>query len=90
MTANGTHDELAPLLRGYRCTVWSTAPQSGTGRTVKVLIPLIRGLALIGGFTAWALTRTTGALVNVRLFRHRAVASSSTLLFLVASPCSGR
>ncbi|WP_229844607.1 MFS transporter [Streptomyces cinnamoneus] len=48
----------------------------------KVLIPLISGLTLVGGFIAWALTRTTGALVNVRLFRHRAVASSSTLLFL--------
>ncbi|WUM96044.1 multidrug efflux MFS transporter [Streptomyces sp. NBC_00322] len=48
----------------------------------KVLIPLIGGLALVGGFTARALTRTTGALVNLRLFRHRAVASSSALLFL--------
>ncbi|MFI0220756.1 DHA2 family efflux MFS transporter permease subunit [Streptomyces lydicus] len=48
----------------------------------EVLIPLISGLALVGGFTVRALTRTTGALVNVRLFRHRAVASSSTLLFL--------
>ncbi|MER5466069.1 MDR family MFS transporter [Streptomyces sp. NPDC002668] len=48
----------------------------------KVLFPLIGGLALVGGFTARALTRTTGALVNLRLFRHRAVASSSALLFL--------
>ncbi|MEV0639995.1 MDR family MFS transporter [Streptomyces sp. NPDC050619] len=47
----------------------------------EVLIPLIGGLALVGGFVAWALPRA-GALVNLRLFRHRAVASSAALLFL--------
>ncbi|MEW2084830.1 MDR family MFS transporter [Streptomyces sp. NPDC005283] len=50
--------------------------------SAEVLIPLVGGLALVGGFTARALTRTTGALVNLRLFRHRALASSSALLFL--------
>ncbi|WP_235990613.1 MFS transporter [Streptomyces ureilyticus] len=50
----------------------------------KVLLPLIGGLVLIGGFTAWALTRTTTAavLIDLRLFRYRAVSSSTTLLFL--------
>lgn len=48
----------------------------------KVLLPLIGGLFLVGGFTVRALTRTTGALIDLRLFRHRAVSSSSTLLFL--------
>ncbi|MFJ8112051.1 MDR family MFS transporter [Streptomyces sp. NPDC096132] len=48
----------------------------------EVLVPLIGGLALVGGFTARTLPRTTGALVNLRLFRHRALASASTLLFL--------
>ncbi|MFJ4095612.1 MDR family MFS transporter [Kitasatospora sp. NPDC089913] len=48
-----------------------------------VLAPLAVGLALVGGFVARALTRTGGgAVVDVRLFRHRAVASSATLLFL--------
>ncbi|MFB8241122.1 DHA2 family efflux MFS transporter permease subunit [Kitasatospora purpeofusca] len=49
-----------------------------------VLVPLACGLALVGGFVARALTRTGGggAVVDVRLFRHRAVASSATLLFL--------
>ncbi|MFJ2766816.1 MDR family MFS transporter [Streptomyces sp. NPDC087300] len=55
----------------------------GTGFvSAAVLVPLLGGLALVGGFTAWALTRTTGALVDVRLFRHRAVGSSATLIFL--------
>lgn len=50
--------------------------------SAQVLIPLLAGLALVGGFTAWALTRVTVPLVDVRMFRHRSVASSSTLLFL--------
>jgi EmrB/QacA subfamily drug resistance transporter len=48
----------------------------------QVLIPLLAGLALIGSFIARALTRDTGSLVDVRMLRHRSVASSSTLLFL--------
>ncbi|MCF3133818.1 MDR family MFS transporter [Streptomyces olivochromogenes] len=60
----------------------SRVEESAGFASATVLVPLIGGLALVGGFTARALTRTTGALVNLRLFRHRAVASSSTLLFL--------
>lgn len=49
----------------------------------EVLVPLVGGLALVGGFTAWALTRTTtGALVDLRLFRHRALGSAAGLGFL--------
>ncbi|MFD5468068.1 MDR family MFS transporter [Kitasatospora sp. NPDC127059] len=47
-----------------------------------VLAPLLGGLALLAGFTVRALSRREGALIDVRLFRHRAVASSATLLFL--------
>ncbi|WP_062645724.1 MDR family MFS transporter [Streptomyces maremycinicus] len=54
----------------------------GTGFTgARVLVPVVGGLALIGVFVAWALPRD-GALVDLRLFRHRAVASSSALVFL--------
>ncbi|TDD87317.1 MDR family MFS transporter [Actinomadura rubrisoli] len=49
--------------------------------SAEVLVPLIGGLALVGGFTAWAVPRA-GALINLRLFRHRALASSSALGFL--------
>ncbi|GAA0628215.1 MDR family MFS transporter [Kutzneria viridogrisea] len=57
--------------------------EGSTGFTsAEVLVPLIGGLALVGGFTAWALPRANGALVNLRLFRHRALASSATLGFL--------
>ena len=50
--------------------------------SAQVLIPLIAGTALVGGFTVWALTRASAPLVDVRMFRHRSVASSATLLFL--------
>lgn len=75
---------LLMLCPGFAALVDGLSQVEGsTGFTdAKVLIPLIGGLALVGGFTVRALTRTTGTLVNVRLFRHRAVASSSTLLFL--------
>ncbi|MYR43407.1 DHA2 family efflux MFS transporter permease subunit, partial [Streptomyces sp. SID5910] len=50
--------------------------------SAQVLVPLLGGLALVGGFTASALTRASTPLVDVRMFRHRSVASSSALLFL--------
>ncbi|QKW40651.1 multidrug efflux MFS transporter [Actinomadura sp. NAK00032] len=55
----------------------------GTGfASAQVLTPLFAGLALVGGFTVWTLTRASAPLVDVRMLRHRSVASSSTLLFL--------
>ncbi|MFC8720551.1 DHA2 family efflux MFS transporter permease subunit [Kitasatospora sp. NPDC057198] len=54
-----------------------------TGFTsTRVLVPLLAGLAMAAGFTVRALTRAPAPLVDVRLFRHRPVASASTLLFL--------
>ncbi|WP_030275617.1 MDR family MFS transporter [Streptomyces sp. NRRL B-24484] len=46
-----------------------------------VLVPLAGGLVLVGVFTARALTRA-GALVDLRLLRHRALAGASVLGFL--------
>lgn len=57
--------------------------------SAEVLVPLVGGLALVGGFTVWALTRTAGALVNLRLFRHRALASASALGFLSGATLYG-
>ncbi|MEU3989674.1 MDR family MFS transporter [Streptomyces platensis] len=72
------------LCPGFAALLYGLSQVEGSaGRAdATVLIPLIGGLALVGGFTARSLTRTSGALVNLRLFRHRAVASSATLLFL--------
>ncbi|MFF1443610.1 hypothetical protein [Streptomyces sp. NPDC058295] len=43
----------------------ATAARSNSG-SADVLIPVIGGLALVGGFVAWALPRA-GALANLRL-----------------------
>jgi EmrB/QacA subfamily drug resistance transporter len=45
-----------------------------------VIIPLAIGVALVAAFTGYALRRS-GALVDVRLLRHRSVASASAVLF---------
>jgi EmrB/QacA subfamily drug resistance transporter len=49
--------------------------------TAGVLVPLAGGLALVGGFIGWSRTRAS-ALVNLRLFRYRALSSASILTFL--------
>ncbi|MFF3203818.1 MDR family MFS transporter [Streptomyces sp. NPDC002962] len=71
------------LSPGVAATLYGLSQVAGSaGFTgADALIPVIGGLALVGGFVAWALPRA-GALVDLRLFRHRAVASSSALLFL--------
>ncbi|MCS0602760.1 multidrug efflux MFS transporter [Streptomyces sp. LP11] len=50
--------------------------------TAGVLVPLTAGLALVGGFVGHALHRPAGALIDIRLLRHRAPAAASALLFL--------
>ncbi|ADP82445.1 MDR family MFS transporter [Pseudofrankia inefficax] len=51
--------------------------------SAEVLAPLFAGLGLVGAFVAWALPRAGDALVNLRLFRHRSLASSSVVGFLL-------
>ncbi|MWA03404.1 DHA2 family efflux MFS transporter permease subunit [Actinomadura sp. LD22] len=67
----------AALLYGLS-RVDGTADPTGA----RVLVPLLAGLVLVAGFAAWALTGAADPLVDVRMFRHRPVASSSALLFL--------
>ncbi|HKN51307.1 MAG TPA: DHA2 family efflux MFS transporter permease subunit [Amycolatopsis sp.] len=61
---------------------------SGFG-SAKVLIPALAGLALVAAFVVRALPRGAAALVNVRLFGHRSVASSSVLYFLSGATLYG-
>ncbi|MFE4173983.1 MDR family MFS transporter [Streptomyces sp. NPDC056909] len=51
--------------------------------------PLTAGLALLAGYVGWALRRGPDALIDVRLFRHRALASSSALVFLSGAALYG-
>ena len=48
----------------------------------RVMAPLIAGLALLAAFTGWALRRGDRALIDLQLFKHRALTISSALLFL--------
>ncbi|WP_306208358.1 MDR family MFS transporter [Actinoplanes sp. RD1] len=60
----------------------------GFGR-VDVLGPLTGGAALLVAFVAWAVRRGGSALVDVRLLRHRPLASASVLMFLSGAALYG-
>jgi EmrB/QacA subfamily drug resistance transporter len=57
------------------------ADAGGFGQA-QVLVPVIGGLVLVAAFAVWGLRRGDEALIDVRLFRHRALTMSSLLLFL--------
>ena len=48
----------------------------------SVLVPLLAGVGLVVAFVAWALRRGERALIDIKLFSHRPLAASSTLMFL--------
>lgn len=56
---------------------------------LKVALPLAAGLALLVGYVWWALRRGPDALLDIRLFRHRALASSTALVFLTGAALYG-
>ena len=55
----------------------------------QVLVPLLSGLALIAAFLGWALHRRAHALVEIRLLRHRPLASASVSLVLCGAALYG-
>ncbi|GIG22627.1 MFS transporter [Cellulomonas chitinilytica] len=55
----------------------------------RVVVPLVAGLALLAAFAAWALRRGDRALIDVRLLRHRALGTSTVLLFLTGTALYG-
>ena len=55
----------------------------------RVVLPLAAGPALLVGYAFWALRRGPDALLDVRLFRHRALATSSVLVFLTGAALYG-
>ncbi len=54
-----------------------------------VLLPLIGGVGLLAAFVGWAWRRGPRALIDLRLFRHRALRASGTLLFLTGTALYG-
>jgi EmrB/QacA subfamily drug resistance transporter len=67
----------------------SNAGKAGGFARADVLIPALAGALLTAGFVWWSLRSAGRALVDVRLFRHRSVASSSALLFLSGAALYG-
>jgi EmrB/QacA subfamily drug resistance transporter len=60
----------------------SKVGQNGGFGHAEVLIPMIAGLVLLTAFWRWSVRRGENALIDLQLFRHRALAVSSALLFL--------
>ena len=57
--------------------------------SAQVLAPLLIGVLLVSAFAAWALHRGSRALVDIRLLRHRPLASSSVVLLLAGAALYG-
>jgi hypothetical protein len=57
--------------------------------SAKVALPLCAGVALLIGYTAWALRPGAGALLDIRLLRHRSLAGSTILLLLAGAALYG-
>jgi EmrB/QacA subfamily drug resistance transporter len=72
---------LCPALAGLLYGLAQVSSSGGFGH-LHVLIPLVAGLALLAGFIWHALHMTREPLVDLRLFRSRAFAGASTLMFL--------
>jgi EmrB/QacA subfamily drug resistance transporter len=72
---------LSPAVIGMLYGLSNVSRDGGFGRT-DVFVPLVAGIALLGGFIGWAAHRAGGALVDIRLLRFRPLAASSALLFL--------
>ncbi|MGR6999170.1 MFS transporter [Yinghuangia aomiensis] len=68
------------LCPGVAAVVYGLSQVEGSAGigSVRVLLPLVGGVALVVAFTLWALRARVQALVDLRLFRHRPLASAST------------
>ncbi|TDD72475.1 DHA2 family efflux MFS transporter permease subunit [Actinomadura darangshiensis] len=76
------------LSPGVAAAVYGLSQLGGPGG-LRAALPSAAGLVLIAGYVGWALRRGPDALVNVRLLRHRALASSSVLVFLSGAALFG-
>ena len=79
---------LSPALVGILYGLSNAGKNGGFGRG-DVLVPLLVGLALVAAFVVYTMRKGEGALVDVRLFRHRPVWSASALLFLSGASLYG-
>ena len=79
---------LSPGLVGILFGLSNASNAGGFGRA-DVLAPALIGVALLAVFASYSARRAGRALVEVRLFTHRPVASASALLFLSGASLYG-
>jgi EmrB/QacA subfamily drug resistance transporter len=72
---------LCPALAGLLYGLAQVSSAGGFGHP-RVLVPLLAGAALLGGFVLHALRTRGEPLVNLRLFRSRAFTGAGALMFL--------
>ncbi|WP_192808800.1 MDR family MFS transporter [Actinomadura montaniterrae] len=79
------------LSPGIAAAVYGLTQLAGSDgpAAAKVTLPLAGGLVLLIGYVLWALRRGSGALLDIRLLRHRSLASSSALVFLSGATLYG-
>lgn len=79
------------LSPGVAGVIYGLSQFGGSGglTSLKVGLPLIVGVVLLVGYVGWALRRGSKAVLDVRLFRHRALASSSAGVFLSGAALYG-
>ena len=72
------------LSPGLALAIYGLAETNSAGGfgSAKVIVPLVAGIALLGVFV-WHALRSTHPLVDLRLFKDRTFAMSSTMLVLV-------
>jgi len=79
---------LSPGIVGILYGLSNASKTNGFARG-DVYAPMLVGIALLFTFVFYALRRGERALVDIRLFAHRAVASASALLFLSGAALYG-
>jgi MFS family permease len=77
--------DLVLLSPGLALVIYGLAESDSAGGfgSLKVLLPLFAGIALLGGFV-WHALRARAPLIDLRLFRNRSFATSSGTLVLIA------
>ncbi|NUR59084.1 MAG: multidrug efflux MFS transporter [Catenulispora sp.] len=79
------------LSPGIAAVVYGLTGLGGTDglASAKVGLPLGAGILLLAVYTFWALRRGADALLDIRLLRHRSLASSTLLLLLAGAALYG-
>jgi EmrB/QacA subfamily drug resistance transporter len=79
------------LSPGIAAVVYGLSQLGGSDglASLKVGLPLTAGLVFVVGYVGWALRRGSKAVLDIRLFRHRALASSSLGVFLSGAALYG-